>query len=105
MPDEPEEEESAPRSHPYMLGDESDFTFVDGQDGAPEDDDDEEPDTADLVFRARALLNDAANEAQPIDGDRYQALVSEVEFICFEADEPDDVRKVVAPELSALNPE
>jgi hypothetical protein len=101
----PDDEESAPRSHPYMLGDESDFTFVDGQDGAPEDDDDEEPDVADLVLRCRALLTDAANEAQPLDIDRYRALQAEVELICLEADEPDDVRKAVASELAAMNPE
>jgi hypothetical protein len=93
------------RSH-YLVGDETDFVFVDGQDGAHEDerDDDDAPPTGDLVARARALLTAAANEAQPLDLARFHALESEVALICLEADEPDDVRSVIAPELAAMSP-
>jgi hypothetical protein len=87
MPDDDENDRSN-----YLLGDETDFVFVDGQDGAPEDeDDDEAPPTADLVARVRALLADAANEEQPLTSERYGALCYEVEAL-------------IVPELAALKP-
>jgi hypothetical protein len=105
MPDEPQPDD-APRSTPYLLGDETDFVFVDGQDGAPGDDDDDDvaPPTAALVARARRLIAAAADD-KPLDADRYGALEAEVELVCLEADDPDDVRSVIAPELAALNQE
>jgi hypothetical protein len=101
MPDDTESA-PAPRSQPYMLGDETDFVFVDGKGNAPEDDDDA-PSTAALVTRARRLIA-AAEAEQPLDADRYGALEAEVELVCLEADDPDDVRSAVASELAALKP-
>lgn len=64
---------------------------------------DEAPPTESLIRRAQGLLADASEEA-PLSIGRYQALLAEVELVCLEADEPDDVRDVVGEQLAWLEP-
>lgn len=64
---------------------------------------DEAPSTASLIARAQYLIAEAEKE-KPFTKARWDALVAEVELVCLEADEPDDVRDVVAEQLAWLKP-
>lgn len=56
-----------------------------------------------LASAAQGLILDAREEA-PLSKARYDALVSEIELLALEAEEPEDIREIVAEPLLRLEP-
>lgn len=58
---------------------------------------------AKLAARAQKLVSDAEGEA-PLTTTRFQALLSEINLLALEAENPDDIHEVVAEQLARLEP-